>query len=76
MIDAVEKDKHLPQSIEAFFFVEGCNGQGVLGKMCTGRKGARRVHEAFVRANKNANVPLLMLRPHNWSAPFAVDVDD
>ena len=75
IVDATAKDKHLPESIEAFFWVEGCDGQGVLGKACTGKDGARRVHQAFLNmyGHKAVNVPLLVLRPTNWDQPFAVD---
>merc|ERR1712070_59551 len=63
IIDAIEKDTHLPHSIEAFFYVPGCKGQVMLGRECTGLDGARRVHEAFKKEHPEANVPLLAFRP-------------
>ena len=38
MLSYKERNSYEPKckkAIEAFFFVEGCNSQGLLGKMCT-----------------------------------------
>ena len=67
----------MPQSIEAFFYVEGCTGQQVLSRPCSGAETARERHAKFLAKFKmSANaVPLLVLRPDNWEEPFAVECD-
>ena len=76
IVDAAFKDDHLPYSIEAFFYVEGCNGQEVLGRKCSGRDAAAEAQAALLAkfAPPEAEAaPLLRLRPTNWDAPFEVD---
>ena len=76
IVDAAFKDEHLPHSIEAFFYVDGCKGQAVLGRKCSGRDAAAEAQAAFLAkfAPLEAEAaPLLRLRPTNWDAPFEVD---
>ena len=75
IVDALYRDAQLPRSIEAFFYVEGCTGQTVLNRKCTGRDEARKIHSAFLAkfAVKAAVVPLLRLNPKRWDQPFETD---
>ncbi len=75
IVDAAYRDAQLPQSIEAFFHVEGCKGQAVLNRKCTGREEAQQVHAAFLAqfGLEAAAVPLLKLDPSSWERPFELD---
>ena len=46
IIDATYRDAHLPDSIEAFFYVAGCTGtEAMLGHTCEGREEQSKMHE-------------------------------
>ena len=75
IVDAHYRDAQFPRSIEAFFYHDGCEGQVVLNRKCTGREEVQKIHSAFLAkfGLEASAVPLLRLNPKRWDRPFELD---
>ena len=75
IVDAHYRDAQFPRSIEAFFYHDGCEGQVVLNRKCTGREEVQKIHSAFLAkfGLEASAVPLLRLSPKRWDRPFELD---
>lgn len=74
VLDAEAWEAALPDTIHAFFFVDGGSGETSSGGLKYDESAMRRVHKNFLRAYSRsaAECPLLRLTPEQWDAPFAL----
>lgn len=78
IVDGWAWNKFLPNTIEAFFELEG-NGLSAMGDGGRGQASyARDAHSRFKLAYglSDSDVPLLKFDPSRWDAPFRAGVDD